>query len=178
MVRLCLAAGFEPHVTFETDDYETVQGLVAAGVGVALIPRLALDPGPLRGSSSARSRHAARLAKGRGRHGAGPGARPGGERCIRDPRRRGRALPRGLSPHDHEPRRGVQHLATAELLHQLAGVEVALVDLEARAVVQFALLPLLPLVIGAHGAVGDDQLRRDPARVGEEALAIAPARWP
>ena len=29
-------------MTFESDDYETVQGLVAAGVGVALIPRLAL----------------------------------------------------------------------------------------------------------------------------------------
>jgi DNA-binding transcriptional LysR family regulator len=29
-------------VAFESDDYETVQGLVAAGVGVALIPRLAL----------------------------------------------------------------------------------------------------------------------------------------
>ena len=42
VVRLCLAAGFEPKVTFESDDYETVQGLVAAGVGVALIPRLAL----------------------------------------------------------------------------------------------------------------------------------------
>jgi DNA-binding transcriptional LysR family regulator len=41
VVRLCLAAGFEPNVTFESDDYETVQGLVAAGVGVALIPRLA-----------------------------------------------------------------------------------------------------------------------------------------
>src|ERR1700754_1806142 len=45
VVRSCLAAGFEPHVTFESDDYETVQGLVAAGVGVALIPQLAL-PGP------------------------------------------------------------------------------------------------------------------------------------
>jgi DNA-binding transcriptional LysR family regulator len=42
VVRSCLAAGFEPHVTFESDDYETVQGLVAAGVGVALIPGLAL----------------------------------------------------------------------------------------------------------------------------------------
>jgi DNA-binding transcriptional LysR family regulator len=42
VVRLCLTAGFEPHVTFETDDYETVQGLVASGVGVALIPGLAL----------------------------------------------------------------------------------------------------------------------------------------
>jgi DNA-binding transcriptional LysR family regulator len=42
VIRSCVAAGFEPHVTFESDDYETVQGLVAAGVGVALIPRLAL----------------------------------------------------------------------------------------------------------------------------------------
>jgi DNA-binding transcriptional LysR family regulator len=41
VVRSCVAAGFEPNVTFESDDYETVQGLVAAGVGVALIPRLA-----------------------------------------------------------------------------------------------------------------------------------------
>ncbi len=42
VVRSCVAAGFEPDVAFESDDYETVQGLVAAGVGVALIPRLAL----------------------------------------------------------------------------------------------------------------------------------------
>jgi DNA-binding transcriptional LysR family regulator len=42
VVRSCLTAGFEPHVAFESDDYETVQGLVASGVGVALIPRLAL----------------------------------------------------------------------------------------------------------------------------------------
>lgn len=38
----CRAAGFEPRVTFESDDYLTVQGLVAAGVGVALIPELGL----------------------------------------------------------------------------------------------------------------------------------------
>jgi DNA-binding transcriptional LysR family regulator len=42
VVRACVAAGFEPRVTFESDDYETVQGLVAAAVGVALIPTLAL----------------------------------------------------------------------------------------------------------------------------------------
>jgi DNA-binding transcriptional LysR family regulator len=42
VVRSCHAAGFEPRVSFETDDYQTVQGLVAAGVGVALIPQLAL----------------------------------------------------------------------------------------------------------------------------------------
>jgi DNA-binding transcriptional LysR family regulator len=43
VVRSCHAAGFEPDVSFETDDYQTVQGLVAAGVGVALIPQLALS---------------------------------------------------------------------------------------------------------------------------------------
>src|SRR5437660_5474634 len=30
VVRLCLASGFEPDVTFESDDYEAVHGLVAA----------------------------------------------------------------------------------------------------------------------------------------------------
>ncbi len=43
IVRSCHAAGFEPSVSFESDDYQTVQGLVAAGVGVALIPELALS---------------------------------------------------------------------------------------------------------------------------------------
>ena len=38
VVRSCLAAGFEPKVTFESDDYETVQGLVAAGVGSGADP--------------------------------------------------------------------------------------------------------------------------------------------
>jgi DNA-binding transcriptional LysR family regulator len=43
VVRCCHAAGFEPNVAFESDDYQTVQGLVASGVGVALIPELALS---------------------------------------------------------------------------------------------------------------------------------------
>jgi DNA-binding transcriptional LysR family regulator len=43
VVRCSHAAGFEPNVSFESDDYQTVQGLVAAGVGVALIPELALS---------------------------------------------------------------------------------------------------------------------------------------
>src|SRR5207244_11037058 len=38
----CIRAGFEPQVSFESDDYQAVQGLVAAGVGVAMIPLLAL----------------------------------------------------------------------------------------------------------------------------------------
>jgi DNA-binding transcriptional LysR family regulator len=40
--QACLASGFEPHIAFESDDYLAIQGLVAAGVGVALIPDLAL----------------------------------------------------------------------------------------------------------------------------------------
>jgi molybdate transport repressor ModE-like protein len=38
----CASAGFSPRVAYESDDFQVVQGLVAAGVGVALIPSLAL----------------------------------------------------------------------------------------------------------------------------------------
>ena len=38
----CESAGYEPRIAFESDDFQVVQGLVAAGVGVALIPSLAL----------------------------------------------------------------------------------------------------------------------------------------
>jgi DNA-binding transcriptional LysR family regulator len=37
-------AGAEPRIVFRTDDNGTVQGLVGAGVGVALVPRLTLQP--------------------------------------------------------------------------------------------------------------------------------------
>jgi molybdate transport repressor ModE-like protein len=36
--------GVEPNVVFQSDDNGTVQAAVAAGIGVALLPRLALDP--------------------------------------------------------------------------------------------------------------------------------------
>ena len=39
-LRACQAAGFEPRVAFESSDWTAVQGLVAAGVGVALIAEL------------------------------------------------------------------------------------------------------------------------------------------
>lgn len=38
----CRAAGFEPHVAYESDDYHVLQGYVAAGLGVTLLPDLAL----------------------------------------------------------------------------------------------------------------------------------------
>ncbi|QAY62647.1 LysR family transcriptional regulator [Xylanimonas allomyrinae] len=42
LVARCGAAGFAPRITFETDDSMAVQALVAAGVGVSLLPELAL----------------------------------------------------------------------------------------------------------------------------------------
>ncbi|GII75300.1 hypothetical protein Sru01_02820 [Sphaerisporangium rufum] len=39
---LCAEAGFTPSVAFITDDYVAVQAMVAAGLGVALLPELAL----------------------------------------------------------------------------------------------------------------------------------------
>jgi DNA-binding transcriptional LysR family regulator len=37
-LRACHAAGFEPRIAFQNDDYPAMLGFVAAGVGVALIP--------------------------------------------------------------------------------------------------------------------------------------------
>jgi molybdate transport repressor ModE-like protein len=38
----CREAGFEPHIAFQTDNPMAWQGLVAAGIGVAVIPQLTL----------------------------------------------------------------------------------------------------------------------------------------
>ncbi|MBD5787455.1 LysR family transcriptional regulator [Cellulosimicrobium terreum] len=42
LVGRCEREGFTPRVAFETDDYVAVQALVAAGVGISLLPALAL----------------------------------------------------------------------------------------------------------------------------------------
>jgi DNA-binding transcriptional LysR family regulator len=39
---VCTNAGFQPKVGFRSDDYNVVQGLIAAGVGISLLPGLAL----------------------------------------------------------------------------------------------------------------------------------------
>jgi DNA-binding transcriptional LysR family regulator len=41
-IAVCQAAGFEPRVGFQSEDYNVVQGLVAAGVAISLIAELAL----------------------------------------------------------------------------------------------------------------------------------------
>jgi DNA-binding transcriptional LysR family regulator len=40
--QACAAAGYQPRIAFETDDYTAMQGFVAAGVGVSLIAELGL----------------------------------------------------------------------------------------------------------------------------------------
>ncbi|GAA3829702.1 LysR family transcriptional regulator [Sphaerisporangium flaviroseum] len=43
LLDLCAAAGFEPAIAFTTDDYVAVQAMVAAGLGVTVLPALALS---------------------------------------------------------------------------------------------------------------------------------------
>jgi len=51
--ELCAEAGFEPRVTFEVDDLTVVQGFVAAGLGVAIVPATEGEPPP-KGRAAAR----------------------------------------------------------------------------------------------------------------------------
>lgn len=41
--RVCHDAGFEPRIAFAANDYQETQGMVAAGIGIALAPQLALS---------------------------------------------------------------------------------------------------------------------------------------
>ncbi|MCD9876296.1 LysR family transcriptional regulator [Streptomyces guryensis] len=50
LVEVCESAGFTPRIDFATDDYPAVVGLVGAGLGVAVLPQLAIE--------SVRPRHA------------------------------------------------------------------------------------------------------------------------
>jgi len=43
VIRTCQRAGFEPKIGFESDDYTILQGLVAGGLGVTLLPELAMS---------------------------------------------------------------------------------------------------------------------------------------
>lgn len=49
LVELCRRAGFAPRIDFATDDYPAVVGLVRAGLGVAVLPGLAVRAVPPRG---------------------------------------------------------------------------------------------------------------------------------
>ncbi|MFE0802912.1 LysR family transcriptional regulator [Streptomyces sp. NPDC058812] len=43
LVEVCEGAGFTPRIDFATDDYPAVAGLVGAGLGVAVLPQLAVE---------------------------------------------------------------------------------------------------------------------------------------
>lgn len=42
LLRVCAQAGFRPDVRFSSDDFDVVRGIVRVGLGVALVPSLAL----------------------------------------------------------------------------------------------------------------------------------------
>jgi DNA-binding transcriptional LysR family regulator len=85
VLRACQEAGFQPRIAYQSDDYFAIQGLVASGMGVALIPGLGL--------ASTREDVAVRPVKGRPPFrrvaalttgGAAGGAIPTMLECLRD----------------------------------------------------------------------------------------------
>ncbi|MFB7600775.1 LysR family transcriptional regulator [Streptomyces sp. NPDC056160] len=52
LVEVCASAGFTPRIDFATDDYPAVAGLVGAGLGVAVLPQLAIESVRPRGAST------------------------------------------------------------------------------------------------------------------------------
>ncbi|MEE1940588.1 LysR family transcriptional regulator [Streptomyces sp. TRM 70361] len=54
LVRICERAGFTPRIDFATDDYPAAVGLVGAGLGVAVLSEMALEPVRLSGVRTVR----------------------------------------------------------------------------------------------------------------------------
>ncbi|MFF4244050.1 LysR family transcriptional regulator [Streptomyces sp. NPDC001822] len=50
LVEVCEEAGFTPRIDFATDDYPAVVGLVGAGLGIAVLPELALESVRIKGA--------------------------------------------------------------------------------------------------------------------------------
>ncbi|OIK25953.1 LysR family transcriptional regulator [Streptomyces malaysiense] len=60
LVEVCQGAGFAPRIDFATDDYPAVAGLVGAGLGVAVLPQLAVESVRPRGVRTVRLEPAVR----------------------------------------------------------------------------------------------------------------------
>ena len=43
VIELCRRAGFEPRISFQSEDYEVIKGFVASGLGVSVLPEFAGD---------------------------------------------------------------------------------------------------------------------------------------
>ena len=59
VIQLCRDAGFEPRISFESEDYEVLKGFVAGGLGVTVLPELAgghrrVELRPVRGARPTR----------------------------------------------------------------------------------------------------------------------------
>jgi DNA-binding transcriptional LysR family regulator len=59
VINLCREAGFEPKITFQSEDYEVIKGFVAGGLGVSILPELAgghpgIELRPVRGQKPVR----------------------------------------------------------------------------------------------------------------------------
>ncbi|MEU1126300.1 LysR family transcriptional regulator [Streptomyces sp. NPDC005899] len=54
LVEVCEESGFTPRIDFATDDYPAVVGLVGAGLGVAVLPELAVESVRPRGARTVR----------------------------------------------------------------------------------------------------------------------------
>ncbi|MEU2683318.1 LysR family transcriptional regulator [Streptomyces hygroscopicus] len=52
LVEVCESVGFTPRIDFATDDYPAVIGLVGAGLGVAVLPELALESVRAKGATT------------------------------------------------------------------------------------------------------------------------------
>jgi DNA-binding transcriptional LysR family regulator len=101
---MCRIAGFEPTIAFRADDHHTLQGLVAAGIGVSLIPALSLNPH--RDDIVATARHSELRPASDGVDAAGNGTLDTGRRPARRPveLRGGGAAP-ACSQHTAQERR-------------------------------------------------------------------------
>ena len=60
LVEVCERAGFTPRIDFATDDHPAVVGLVGAGLGVAVLPELAIESVRPRGARAVRLEPAVR----------------------------------------------------------------------------------------------------------------------
>ena len=83
VLRACDAAGFEPRITFETEDYSAIMGMVASGHGRGA------DPVARRSSPRARTSPSGRCASPPG----APGPRRGRRRSPQRARRRAAGRP-------------------------------------------------------------------------------------
>src|SRR5262249_16246666 len=118
--------------------------------------------GPRTAGRSRATRAGSRPRRTRGRRAGRVGAR----------RSSGNARAAASRADGDEPAAREQRLAGAELTGERIRLELPLLDLPARAVVENGLLVLLGFDVLAQGGVDDDQLGRHPARLGDETLAL------